>query len=46
MTKVFLDANIFFAAVASRTGGSFLILELAKRRKIGIVTVLHALAEA
>ena len=46
MTRIFVDANIFFAAVASRIGGSYYILELAKRKKIEIVTVLHALAEA
>lgn len=46
MIKVFIDANIFFAAVASSAGGSYFILELAKRKEIEIVTVLHVLAEA
>lgn len=46
MKLVFLDANIFFAAVKSQTGGSYFIIELAKRNKLGIVTVVHALAEA
>lgn len=41
-----MDANVFFAAVASRTGGSYFILELAKRRFIEVITVVHALAEA
>ncbi len=46
MPKAFLDANIFFAAVASRTGGSYFILELAKQRMIEIATVAYALSEA
>lgn len=46
MRAVFLDANVLFAAVASKTGGSYFILELAKRRFIEIITVVHALAEA
>lgn len=46
MRRVFLDANVFFAAVASRSGGSYFILELAKRGAIEAVTVAHALAEA
>jgi|SRR3989338_1105371 len=46
MLRVFIDANIFFAAAGSPTGGSALILELAKRRKIKVVTVSYALAEA
>lgn len=46
MRAVFLDANVFFAAVASKTGGSYFILELAKKGLIEIITVVHALAEA
>lgn len=46
MRRVFLDANVFFAAVASRSGGSYFILGLAKREKIEAITVAHALAEA
>ena len=46
MRRIFLDANIFFASVKSQTGGSYLILELAKRGFIEIVTVAYALAEA
>ena len=44
--RVFLDANIFFAAVKSSSGGSYYILELAKQRHFTIVTVAYALAEA
>ena len=44
--KVFLDANIFFAAAKSSNGGSALILKLAKKNKIKIVTVNYALLEA
>ncbi|MBI3442395.1 MAG: PIN domain-containing protein [Candidatus Sungbacteria bacterium] len=46
MPKVFLDANIFFAAVRSSTGGSYFIMELAKQGHIRIVTVAYALVEA
>lgn len=46
MDSVFLDANIFFAAVRSPSGGSYFVIELGKRKKIRIVTVGHALAEA
>lgn len=41
-----MDANIFFAAVRSPSGGSHFVIELAKREKIRVVTVAHALAEA
>ena len=44
--RVFLDANIFVAATKSPQGGSRLILNLAKEKKIEIVTVRHALGEA
>ena len=46
MPTVFLDANIFFAAVRSHSGGSYFIIELAKKRQMNIVTVAYALAEA
>ena len=46
MKRVFLDANIYFAAAGSPNGGSALILSLAKKDKIKTVTVYHALAEA
>ena len=42
----FLDANIFFAAVASDKGGSYFILELAKQGKIFPSTSAYALSEA
>lgn len=44
--KVFLDANIFFAAAGSLKGGSAFVLELAKKKKFSIVTVTHALLES
>lgn len=46
MIQIFLDANIFFAAVCSPEGGSGFIVKLAKRRKIVINTVNHVLLEA
>ena len=46
MEPVFLDANIFFAAVRSPHGGSYFVIELAKRKYLQIVTVAYALAEA
>jgi len=38
MHRIFLDANIFFAAVASRSGGSYFILELAKKKLLNATT--------
>lgn len=46
MQRIFLDANVFFAAVASRSGGSYFIIELAKKGLLNVITVAHALAEA
>jgi len=46
MESVFLDANIFFAAVRSPSGGSYFVIELAKRKRLQVVTVAHVLAEA
>jgi len=44
--KVFLDANVFFAAAGSPKGGSGFILELAKKGKLEIITVNQVLFEA
>lgn len=46
MTKVFIDANVFFAASCSLTGGSALIIELGKRGKIKLVSSRLAVKEA
>ena len=46
MKKVFLDANVFFAAAGSPKGGSGFILELAKKGKLEIITVNQVLFEA
>lgn len=43
---VFLDANIFFAATFSSRGGSALILELCKHRKIKCISSQMVLYEA
>jgi len=44
--KVFLDANIFFAGARSPKGGSGFVLELAKKKKLEIITTTQALLEA
>ncbi|MBI3335280.1 MAG: hypothetical protein HY001_02170 [Candidatus Portnoybacteria bacterium] len=46
MPTVFLDANIYFAAVRSRVGGSYFVIELAKKKSLRVVAVAHVLAEA
>ncbi|MEK7672554.1 MAG: hypothetical protein AAB373_01585 [Patescibacteria group bacterium] len=46
MYKLFLDANIFFAATYSKTGGSRAIFELAKNKKHILVSSLYAIKEA
>lgn len=46
MRKLFLDANVFFAAASSPKGGSGFVLELAKRGKLEIITISQALFEA
>lgn len=46
MTRVFLDANIYFAGFLSPDGGSSLILELAKKEKISIYASRLVLREA
>jgi predicted nucleic acid-binding protein len=44
--KVFLDANVFFAGARSPEGGSGFVLELAKKKKIEVFTVTHAILES
>lgn len=46
MKTLFLDANIFFAATFSKTGGSAMLFKLAKKGKLKLVTCLYALNEA
>ena len=46
MYKLFLDANIFFAATYSETGGSRAIFELARNKKHALVSGLYAIKEA
>lgn len=46
MDVLFLDANIFFAAAASKTGGSYFIFKLAERKKVRLVSNSYALREA
>lgn len=43
--KIFLDANVFFAAARSPEGGSGFILEIAKRGKLEISIVNQVLLE-
>lgn len=43
---LFVDANVFFAAAYSTTGGSYFLLELAKQKRFRIITVAHVLQEA
>lgn len=45
MDLLFLDANIFFAAAASKTGGSHFIFQLAEHKKIRLVSSSYALVE-
>ncbi len=44
--KLFLDANVFFAAAGSPQGGSSFIITGATAKKWKIITVAHALHEA
>jgi len=44
--RLFLDANIFFTAARSPKGGSGFVLELAKKRKLEVITTTQALLEA
>jgi len=46
MKKLFLDANIFFAATFSPSGGSAMLFELAKYKRVELLTSLYALNEA
>lgn len=46
MIRVFLDANILFCAVASPSGGSTLVMRLAKARKIEVAASRLVLIEA
>ena len=46
MDKLFLDANILFTATYSNTGASWAIFELAKKKKLKIVSSLYAVTEA
>lgn len=46
MTRLFLDANVYFAGFFSPEGASSLILELARRKKLGLVATKLVLREA
>ena len=46
MIKVFLDANVLFAAAYSQKGGSFEIINLAKENKVKVYTSRLAIKEA
>lgn len=46
MKKLFLDANIFFAATYSETGASRFLFELARKEKVQLISSLYALKEA
>ena len=46
MTRVFLDANVYFAGSFSESGASSVILELARRRKVQLVATKLVLREA
>ena len=46
MKKLFLDANIFFAATCSKSGGSFAIFQMAKLGKLRIFSSRYAVKEA
>jgi len=46
VTRVFLDANVYFAGVVSEDGASAFILHLAKRKKIVIFASKLVLREA
>ncbi len=46
MIKIFLDANVLFAAAYSRKGGSFEVINLAKKKKVKIFTSRLAIKEA
>jgi predicted nucleic acid-binding protein len=46
MDKLFLDANIFFAASCSKTGGSRMLFELARLNKVRLYSSVYAGKEA
>lgn len=46
MHKLFLDANVLFAATYSKNGASFAIFELAKYGKVELVSSMYAVKEA
>lgn len=46
MDKLFLDANILFTAAYSQTGASRMLFELAKRKKLTLVSSKYAVIEA
>lgn len=46
MPKLFLDANVLFAATISSSGGSAYIFELARRHKVRLFSSSLALKEA
>ena len=45
MTKVFLDANVIFSSIISASGGSAYIIELAKKKKLKLISSRLALKE-
>lgn len=46
MSKVFLDANVYFSASRSPTGGSSAILKLGEKKKFSIYATSQVLREA
>ncbi len=46
MTRIFLDANVYFAGFVSKEGASALILELVRRQKVSLSTSKLVLREA
>ena len=46
MIRVFLDANVYFAGFVSKEGASFLILDLARRKKLTLLASRLVLREA
>lgn len=46
MDILFLDANVFFAAAASFTGGSNFLFQLASEKKIRLISSNYAVQEA
>ena len=46
MIRVFLDANVYFAGFVSKTGASFFVLKLARRKKLAVVASKVVLREA